>query len=652
MKFRNTSPPLAYGDFPWVFAGALATTLPHAGHQPLWVTAMAASLFLWAFLRWQKQAALPVRWLLVALVVAVCGAVLLQYRTLFGRDAGVALLLLFSALKLLELKTRRDAVAAVTLGYFLLLTHYFDAQGIPTAIGLLVAATLLTATLIRIHGGPLLKPLPTLRFAAVLMVQAVPFMLVLYLLFPRISGPLWGLPQDAHAGRSGLSDQMAPGSIANLAMSGEIAFRVRFPGRPPERNRLYWRGPVLDSYDGKNWRALPPMGGAPQLTFRSPALAYESTVEPHGRRWLLALDAPGALPSNFGLSSTLTATIREPLIQRQRFSLSAHLEYAFNVEEDQRVRERNLQLPARTNPQARALAESWRQALPDPAQRIDKALALFANGGFAYTLTPPLLGEQPMDDFLFGTKRGFCEHFASAFVFLMRASGIPARVVTGYQGGELNPVDKFLVVRQSDAHAWAEVWLAEKGWVRVDPTAVVSPERIGEGITAALPEGEPLPAAIQLRSDWLRDARFRWEAMNNAWNQYVLGYNTERQRDLLSRMGLPDADWRNLAALLAAACATLFILVAAWAVLQRPRRDPVQRLWDIALHRLRRSGVNSAPWETPDHLLNRVEAELPQWAPAFTEVVSAYLDARYGPGPADLNRLRAAVARLPRWRTL
>ena len=444
---------------------------------------------------------------------------------------------------------------------------------------------------------------------------------------------------------------MAPGSISNLAMSGEIAFRARFAGTAPERNRLYWRGPVLESYDGKAWRGQPPIGNPPQLAFKSPAVAYETTLEHHGRRWLLALDAPGKLPTNFALSGTLTATTREPVIQRQRFSLTAHLDYTFNAEEDRRVLERNLLLPPGVNPRARALAEAWRQELADPARRVEQALARFADGSFAYTLTPPLLGDQPVDEFLFDTKRGFCEHFASTFVFLMRASGVPARVVTGYQGGEINPVDKFMVIRQSDAHAWAEVWLAGRGWVRVDPTAVVSPERIGEGITAALPEGDPLPAGLQLRSNWLRDVRYRWEAVNNAWNQHVLGYNNERQREFLSRLGVPDADWRNLAALLAAACALLFVVVAAWALLQRPRTDPAQRLWHIAVRRLARSGVHSAPWETPLQLLNRVESEQPGWAPAFARVVSAYLDVRYGPGPSDLNRLRAAVARLPRWRT-
>ena len=245
------------------------------------------------------------------------------------------------------------------------------------------------------------------------------------------------------------------------------------------------------------------------------------------------------------------------------------------------------------------------------------------------------------------TRRGFCEHYASAFVVLMRAAGVPARVVTGYQGGEANPVDGFVVVRQSDAHAWAEVWLAGRGWTRIDPTAAVSPTRVESGIAAAMPAGEPLPALIQLRSDWLRTLQFRWEAINNAWNQYVLGYDPQRQRDLLGRLGLPDADWRKLAAALAIICGTLLLAITAWALYQRPRLDPAARLWQKALRRLARRQVNCAPWETPLALARRLEHEHPDLAPTVTEVVDAYLQARYGRFPDDLTKLRTAIARLP-----
>ena len=629
---------------PWLFATALATTAPHALHQPAWLSALAAVLLIWASRQWWKDERLPSRWLLVALVGAGCAGILLEFRTLFGRDAGVAMLVMFMAMKLLELRSRRDAMVVVTLGYFLLLTHYFYSQSIPTGLWLLACLWLITATLVRLHGGPTATPRAALRHAGLLCLQALPFMLVLYVLFPRISGPLWGLPTDAHAGKTGLSDTMSPGSISQLVQSGDIAFRVRFDGPLPPKQKLYWRGPVMEQFDGTTWRPYTGRQPAEQLEFLSPPIAYETTLEPHNQRWLLALDAPTGLAPEMALNGTLTVALRNPLTERQRFRLAASLDYRFNATEDPAAIRRNLLLPPGSNPQSRALAEQWRSAGIGPDAIVGKALALFA-ADFTYTLRPPLLGRDGIDDFLFRSKRGFCEHYAAAFVVLMRSAGIPARVVGGYQGGEFNPLDGYLVVRQSDAHAWAEVWLAGRGWVRVDPTAAVSPSRIETGIADALPFEDALPALIQLRADWARTLRYRWEAINNAWNQHILGYDPQRQRDLLARLGLPDADWRNLATLLGAICSLLVAGLMAWAIYQRPRRDPVLRLWHQALRHLARRQVDCAPWETPLALARRVEQQRPELAAPFQRVVDAYLLARYGTDN-NLTALRAAIAQL------
>lgn len=629
---------------PWLFAAALATIAPHFEHQPLWLSAFAGLMLLWGGWLWWQDQRLPGRWLLLLLVVAGCAGIYAEFRTLFGRDAGVSMLVVFMAMKLLELKSRRDGVVVVNLGYFLLLTHYFYSQSIPTGLWMLGAMWIVTATLIRLYGGPEATPRHTLRYAGLLCIQAMPFMLVLYLLFPRITGPLWGLPQDAHAGKTGLSETMTPGTIANLAQSSEIAFRVRFDGDIPAKDKLYWRGPVLENFDGATWRPLTARHPL-RIETVSPPITYETTLEAHSQRWLLALDATTALPPETALSGTLTATSRQPLTSRQRFRLAASLDYRFNTNEEATVLRRNLALPADSNPQARRLAERWRATAKTPDAMIGQALALFANE-FSYTLQPPLLGENSVDDFLFRTRRGFCEHFAAAFVVLMRSAGIPARVVTGYQGGERNPVDGYLVVRQSDAHAWAEVWLEGRGWVRIDPTAVVSPARIETGIADALPAGEALPGLIQLRSAWLRTLRYRWEAINNTWNQQILGYDPQRQRELLSRLGLPDADWRNLATLLGLATGLLIAATTAWTLYQKPHHDPARRLWHKALRHLARRQVNCAPWETPLALAYRVQREHPMLAEPVDRVVEAYLQARYSTDH-DLKTLREAIARLP-----
>ena len=630
---------------PWLFASALVTIAPHVLHQAYWLSALAGLLMFWAIRLWWKDERLPGRWVLFLLVIVGCSGILIEFRSLFGRDAGVAMLVVFMAMKLLELKSQRDAVVVVVLGYFLLLTHYFYSQSIPTGLWLLFALWLVTATLIRLHGGPASTTRASLRYAASLCLQAIPFMLVLYLLFPRISGPLWGLPSDAHAGMTGLSDTMSPGSISRLAQSADIAFRARFSTTPPAKQKLYWRGPVMEQFDGTTWRLHDNRGTSPQLETLSAPLRYEMTLEPHNQRWILALDAPVQLPEGLKASNVLAVMHRLPVTERRRYELAASLDYRFNVDEDPRALSRNLALPPGVNPQARALAERWRNSDHRPSAIIGQAQALFA-AEFTYTLQPPLLGQNGIDEFLFRTRRGFCEHYAGAFVFLMRAAGIPARVVSGYQGGEFNPLDGYLVIRQSDAHAWAEVWLEGQGWVRVDPTASVSPTRIETGIADALPFGEPLPALVQWRADWLRTLRYRWEAVNNAWNQHILGYDPQRQRELLSRLGLPETDWRSLATVLGIACSLLVAAMTAWTLYQRPAIDPARRLWLTALRQLARRQVDCAPWETPMAVAQRVREQRPELAETFQNVVDAYLQARYGKSNNNLNALREAVARL------
>ncbi len=636
------------GAVPWLFATALIATAPHFFHQPEWLTGLALLIFGWGGWLWWRGLRLPGRWWLVALVVASCAGIVLQFRSLFGREAGLALLVVFTAMKLLELRSRRDAAVVTVLGYFLLLTHYFHSQSILTGAWLFAASLIVTATLIRLHGGPNSRLLPTLRYAALLTVQAVPFMLVLYLLFPRIGGPLWGLPQDAYNGRTGLSGSMSPGSIANLAQNGDIAFRARFESTPPSRGRLYWRGPVLEEFDGQTWKAMDALALArPDISGQDPPLRYAVTLEPHNQRWLLALDAPSTWPADSRLLANLTLLGNRPITQRQRIELTTTLDYRFNVQESGTTLQRALRLPAGRNPRAQALGQSWRETIVDPGSRVEQALTLFRTGNFVYTLTPPLLAGDTMDEFLFGTRRGFCEHYAAAFVVLMRAAGVPARVITGYQGGELNPLDGYLVVRQSDAHAWAEVWLAGQGWVRVDPTAAIAPTRIESGLAEAMPGSDALPALVALRQDWLRSLRFRWEALNNGWNQWILGYNPERQRELMGRLGLPDADWQTLAKWLFGACGLVLLLVSAWTLAHRPRLDPAQRLWRRASARLGRRGIDCPEWMPPLAVLARVEAGQPALAPAFRSFVEHYLACRYGPGPTNLKALRRALAALP-----
>lgn len=639
---------LDHSAVPWLFAVALATSLPHFLHLSGLLSAFAAILLGWGGSLWWRGTRLPSRWLIVLCTLITVAIILIEFRTLFGREAGTAMLVIFTALKLLEIRSRRDAYVSIMLGYFVLLTHFFDSESIATGVWLLASVILITATLIRLHGGSTSKPLATLRRAAIMTLQALPLMLVLYILFPRISGPLWGLPKDAYSGRTGLSDQMAPGSISNLAQSGQIALRARF-AKLPDRSTLYWRGPVLEETDGTSWRTAPFPANLkpPTIEAIGPKTPYTLTLEAHQQLWLLALDAPAFAPTDARIASTLSILARQPIHQRQRFELAAYTSYRFNVNESSDALKRALNLPPSRNPRTRALAESWRKIDPEPEKLVQKALTYFRQEKFFYTLRPPLLGAEPMDDFLFLTRRGFCEHYAAAFVTLMRAGGVPARVVTGYQGGEMNPVDNYLVVRQSDAHAWTEVWLAGRGWVRVDPTAAVSPTRIESGITSAMSDDEPLPALIQINSVWLNSLRYRWEAINNGWNQWVLGYDPERQRALLQQFGIDNPRLQTFGALLLGAFGTVFLGISAWILYHRPRLDPARKLWNRALRHLRRRGIDYANWEAPLALAARLQREHPEIGTAIEEVARQYVAARYGRNPINLEKLRQAVHDLP-----
>lgn len=660
-RSQAVTPPvlLEHGAVPWLLAVAVATTLPHLEHLPWWLSLLAGAALLGRGWLWQRNARLPRRWVLALLVIAGTAGIGWQYRTLFGRDAGVALLVFFMALKPMEMHSRRDGLVVVLLGYFLLLTHYFHSQSIPTGLWLLATAVLLTATLIRMHGGA--QPVREIvRYAALLVAQSLPFMLVFFLLFPRVQGPLWGLPRDAHAGLSGLSDQMSPGSLNSLIQSGDIAFRVQFASAPPDRSRLYWRGPVFDTYDGQTWRANPLTAAR---SANKPATVetagtvrttdYTITLEAHNQRWLLALDLPVALPEGSALSPTFVALAREPVSYRSRFVFRSTLDYAANREETPRMLQQSLRLPAGLNPRARQLAEQWRQTLAGPEQVSATALRFFREERFFYTLQPPLLGQNSVDDFLFDTRRGFCEHYAATYVVLMRAAGIPARVVTGYQGGEINPVDGYLTVRQSDAHAWAEIWIEGKGWLRVDPTAAVAPSRIERGIGAALPAGDPLPALVRIDGDWLarlQQLRHRWEAVNNAWNQWVLGYNPQRQREVLSRLGMGDPDWRAMASAMAVFSGLALLLVAVWTLARRSKRPPEVQAWQRFCKELERFGVRRAPWEGPLDLAARVARERPDVAPLASlarRAAGHFADLRYGTGqPGQLQALRVCARQL------
>jgi len=629
-----------------LLGSALLVLLPHAAHLPPWVSLLCGATLAWRAVITLRGRRMPSGLVLIPVAVAAMAGVLHSYQTLLGKDAGVAMLVLLVAFKMLEMHARRDLFVVVFLCLFLVLTNFFYSQSIGTALLMLASmAALLTVQLsFQLTGA--VPPLRTrLLMGARILLLAAPLAAGAFVLFPRVEGPLWGMPDDARSARTGLSDTMAPGQMANLAQSEETAFRVRFDGPLPAQPQLYWRGPVLGSYDGRTWtrlRAAPAMERPRPLSISvsGAPLRYQVTQEASNARWLFALEVPQTLPvlpdRGVTLSAELEIQASAPLTRRVRYELASFVHYRLQGDTGLENSAQWLLLPYGANPRAFAAGQRLRIAEPDPARRAAAVLRDFAGKGYAYTLQPPPLpGDDSIDQFLYRTRAGFCEHYAGAFVFLMRAAGVPARVVTGYQGGEPNPIDGYLTVRQSDAHAWAEIWLQGRGWVRVDPTAAVSPLRVQRGLAGALPTRAPfgmdvLGRLIQPDPDsLLARVRYAIGAANNGWNQWVLNYTPQRQHDLIQRMQGSLFDWRSLGTL-ALAC---LLLLAARKFWRARRDDPVDRLYSALCGRLAQLGLPRAPDEGPTAYAARIAGSglAPGPSDAAGEFLRRYSAYRYGP---------------------
>ena len=612
----------------------LLVSIPHAEHLPLWVSAICAMLLAWrTYLTWSGNP-LPARWLLLSVTVACVLAIVATFHTLFGREAGVTLLILLCTLKLMEVRAVRDATVLIYLSCFIIITNFFYSQTIPTALFMLLTLLVIMATWVHMQSGELAFK-PRLRIAVVLLLQAIPLSLVIFVLFPRVQGPLWGMPQDAYAS-SGLSDTMAPGSINKLSLSDAVAFRVTFKDTTPRRDQMYWRGPVLWDFDGTTWtRGRNATLQRPNLTDPGSPVDYTVTLEPHNKRWLFVLDLPEKLSIAVEPAPDFQILSRLPVTARTRYDATSFLVYRANLEEPPQQLQRALALPRGYDPRARRLAAEWRRQNGSPEAVIRTALAYFSQNGFEYTLEPPLLGINGVDDFLFTSRKGFCEHYAGSFVVLMRAAGIPARVVTGYQGGEYNELGGYYIIRQSDAHAWAEAWLKDRGWVRIDPTAAIAPARIQNGLSFAVPDNAALPFMARNPPRWLRDLRLNWDAMANQWNQWVLGYNTERQFAFLTRLGMEDITWQKLAMNMLAGVALLvgiFTLIMLRRLTARPK-DAVQAAWLKVCRKLGKAGLPRAPHEGAMDYAERIAAVRPDIAEGICDIAARYASLRYGGEP-------------------
>lgn len=634
--------PLAFLLAAWVFA-----VIPHLGNLPLWITVACLGMVIWWIPRLRRTSYQALsRWVVLAMLLVALAGVWWEYRTLFGQAPGVAMLSLFTGLKLFEVKSRRDALVQIYLTGFLLFTAVLFSQTMLMAMLLLLGLwVILLAWLTVINPSTPRREMT--HFAGRMLLQALPLALLLFLLFPRISGPLWGsAAQEAPPTRSGLSDTMTPGSLSELSLSDDIAFRVNFSSPAPAAAEMYWRGPVLTAFDGHTWQSRGSFrAGQADVQFSGKAVDYTVTLEPHQRMWLFALELPEQLSIPVLMSSRFELLNPTPVTSKLVYTAHSRLQYRANVEESPRRLQRALELPEGVNPQARELAQGWRQKSASDAAIVDAAMQYFHTHPFRYTLKPVPLGANEVDDFLFQSRQGFCEHYASAFVFLMRAAGVPARVVTGYQGGEFNATGGYWIVRQSDAHAWAEVWLQGRGWQRIDPITVVAPERSQHGLEAALPQEDSAMLSHAAKAAWMHDVQLHWDALSNYWDSRVLAYSTEQQKQLLYRFTGVSGISQSLGAMLTLLLAIGLLALAILYRLKQRTADPTQAAWLRFCDKLASLKLPRADHEGASDYAERLAKVRPDLAAPIQSICQQYQTLRYGPAPAtaDIQRFEAAV---------
>ena len=595
--------------------------LPQTPHLPLWCSSLAGAVLVWRGQLALQSRALPGRWWLLGLLALTIAATLFTHKTLLGREAGVTLLVVLLTLKTLELRARRDAFVVFFLGFFCMLSNFFHSQSLLTAASMLIGLLGLLTVLVNAH-MPMGKPplAQAAKTAAWMALLGTPVMVVLFLLFPRLA-PLWGMPSDANTARSGLSEKMQVGTIARLALDDSVAMRIKFEGSPPAQKDLYFRGPVLSDFDGREWRPAQPDFSSPytlkpNLTVTGLPVNYEVTMEASNKPWLLLLEAAPVSPTLVGykamMQPDLQWLVNRPVSELLRYKAQSYTAFSHGpVQSTVGLRE-FVDLPPGFNPRTVSEAANIRRD-PQLANASNQVLAeLVMNrlrtGGYTYTLEPGLYGPNTADDFWYERKEGFCEHIASSFVILMRALNVPARVVTGYQGGEQNAVDSFWVVRQSDAHAWAEVWYEGRGWTRVDPTSAVAPGRTGASQRLTASQGLIGQALSTISPAFTPQFRAMWEAVNNGWNQWVLNYTQGKQLNLLKDIGFKSPGWEDLSYVLIGIVVFVSAVGAAWTLWEQTQHDPWLRLLGKARKRLAKAGIQSSAASTPRQLAGLLPA--------------------------------------------
>ena len=656
MKTANTGTLNRLGML-WVIAALFISMLPQLTSMPLHLIPITLLPILWRLLaefkHW-KPMSMPLR--IVATIFAVA-ALVTTYGGLMGRRAAVSMLVLMLSLKLLETFRTRDARIVASLSLFLCGTQFLFSQGVPMIvyiIACMLSSLIALMYLQRREAYENVAEVPDtgrsifteMGFGLRLLALALPIGLAMFMFFPRWSSPLWGVPEDALDARSGLSDSMSPGSIQNLFMDDSPAFRATFEGGIPNHNKLYWRGPVFWNFDGRSWqssylsRVLVADNKPDPLTapFR-----YRVQMEPTEQRWLFALDYPALVPSGTHLSMDYQLRSKRPIINLKEFVMASDPDFIDSPRLRQTLRNAALELPDGFNPRTAEMMTGWRKETTTDIEIVRKTLAYFNQEEFHYTLNPPLLSRHTVDEFLFYTQQGFCEHYASAFTVMMRMAGIPARVVTGYMGGFYNDIGSYVLVRQSDAHAWAEVWIEGSGWTRVDPTAAVAPSRVEQGAMESLAQRRHV-----LDYAWLRNVRNTFDLFQRTWNNWIVAFGSDSQSRLFSIFGWDNLDSFKLvivmiATILAVASIILMLSPLLLRFRSAQKKDPLLHLWQKFIRKLAKAGFVSEPSMGPMELAANAAGQLHHKEDDILEITELYVLCRYSQGAGNQLELAALI---------
>ena len=661
MSGAHLPPAIPRISLTWLLVAQALVIVPHLDHLPLWVIGLWLGCAGWRVQIFRMRVGYPTRLAKAGLMLAAAAGVFASRGSLVGLDAGVVLLIAAFVLKLVELRSQRDALVLILLGFFCVVTAYlFDDSLLAAAYSLLPVSALLAALIGLQQSRLAMRPWPTLRLALGLLAQALPLMLLLFVFFPRL-GPLWALPNPNNQALSGLSDSMTPADIAELSKSDELVFTATFNGAPPARTQLYWRALTLEHFDGRRWSQAPLVSrqNAPQWLPSGQPWEYSVIAQASGRNWLFALDVARSEEGGVQARRDFSLQYQRPIDQPVRYQVRSWPDVLRDANLPLSSLADSLQLPAEGDPRSRAWARELQARHPQPEALVQALLQHFNREPYHYTLKPPPVGSDSIDEFLFRTRRGFCAHYAGAMTFVLRAAGIPARVVAGYQGGELNPRANFFTVRQFDAHAWVEYWQAGQGWTSVDPTFAVAPERIEQGLEQAL-SGEqsfladsPLSPLRYRQVAWLNQLRLGWDDLNHGWQRWVLGYQGAQQLQLLQRW-FGRMDGQLLGTALVGGGGLLLGLLALFLFKPwRRERDPLLRQFRRFERLLARHGLPRQAAEGPRDYAERAARQLPTQAEAIRAFAQTFEAQQYGAATLDAQALARRLRELRRglpWR--